>query len=155
GSRLGHNSSVSRGAEIVERVTTALVTLSVRPRTLSSFPVFDEGEPRMRDSLMLALIALGAALTPVLAAPSSLAGSWHGSGTISSRNNTDAVRCHVRFTKVGGASFNVSSQCTTDTGRYDISGRVDASGANRYSGWSRLMENVATSLSSKAANCSP
>lgn len=89
----------------------------------------------MRDSLMLALIALGAALTPVLAAPSSLAGSWHGSGTISSRNNTDAVRCHVRFTKVGGASFNVSSQCTTDTGRYDISGRVDASGANRYSGW--------------------
>ena len=109
----------------------------------------------MRHSLILALIVLGAALTPALAAPATLAGSWHGSGTVSSRNNTDAVRCHARFTKVAGASFDISSQCTTDTGRYDISGRVDASGGNRYSGWVEAMENVATSLSSKAAISSP
>ena len=89
----------------------------------------------MRHSLILSLIALGTAFTPALAAPATLAGSWHGSGTVTSRNNTDAVQCHVRFTKVAGASFDISSQCTTDTGRYDISGRVDASGGNRYSGW--------------------
>lgn len=89
----------------------------------------------MRNRLILALIMLGAALMPALAAPPTLAGSWHGSGTVSSRNNTDAVRCHARFAKVGGASFDISSQCTTDTGRYDISGRVNASAANRYSGW--------------------
>ena len=89
----------------------------------------------MRHSLILGLIVLGAVLAPALAAPATLAGSWHGSGTISSRNNTDAVQCHARFTKVAGASFDISSQCTTDTGRYDISGRVDASGGNRYSGW--------------------
>ena len=89
----------------------------------------------MRRSLILGLSLLVAGLTPVLAAAATLAGSWHGSGTVSSRNNTDAVQCHARFTKVAGASFDISSQCTTDTGRYDISGRVDASGANRYSGW--------------------
>jgi hypothetical protein len=89
----------------------------------------------MRHSLILSLIALGTAFAPALAAPATLAGSWHGSGTVTSRNNTDAVQCHVRFTKVAGASFDISSQCTTDTGRYDISGRVDASGGNRYSGW--------------------
>ena len=89
----------------------------------------------MRIVMILSLIALGAAFDPALAAPATIAGSWSGSGTISHRRNTDAVRCRARFTKVGGASFEVSSQCTTDTGRYDVSGRVNASGGNRYSGW--------------------
>ena len=89
----------------------------------------------MRILLILSLIALGAAFDPALAAPATIAGLWSGSGTISHRGNADAVRCRARFTKVGGASFEVSSQCTTDTGRYDVSGRVNASGGNRYSGW--------------------
>ena len=89
----------------------------------------------MRHILTVSLIVLSAALTPALAAPATIAGSWSGSGTISHRGNADAVRCRARFTKVGGASFEVSSQCTTDTGRYDVSGRVNASGGNRYSGW--------------------
>ena len=88
-----------------------------------------------RHSLISCLVVLGASLTPALAVPATLAGSWHDSGTVSSRNSTNAVQCHERFTKVAGASFDVSSQCTTDSGRYDISGRVDASGGNRYSGW--------------------
>ena len=89
----------------------------------------------MRSSSILALAILGIVLTPALAASATLAGSWSGSGTISYRKNIDAVRCHARFTKVGGASFEISSQCTTDSGRYDITGRVNASSANRYSGW--------------------
>ena len=89
----------------------------------------------MRILMILSLIALGAAFDPALAAPATIAGLWSGSGTISHRGNADAVRCRARFTKVGGASFEVSSQCTTDTGRYDVSGRVNASGGNRYSGW--------------------
>ena len=89
----------------------------------------------MRILMILSLIALGAAFDPALAAPATIAGFWSGSGTISHRGNADAVRCRARFTKVGGASFEVSSQCATDTGRYDVSGRVNASGGNRYSGW--------------------
>ena len=85
--------------------------------------------------LILSLIILGAAIAPAPAAPATLQGSWSGSGTITHRRSSDAVRCRARFTKVGGASFEINSQCTTDTGRYDVSGRVNASGGNRYSGW--------------------
>ena len=84
---------------------------------------------------ILAFVVSGALITQALAASATLAGSWSGSGTISSRKNTDSVRCHVRYTKVGGASFDISSQCMTDTRRYDITGQVNASSANRYSGW--------------------
>jgi hypothetical protein len=84
--------------------------------------------------LMLSLIVLSAALAPALAAPATIEGSWRGSGTVSHRGSADAVRCRARFTKAGGASFGVSSQCATATGRYDVSGRVTRSGGNRYSG---------------------
>jgi len=95
----------------------------------------DEEKPGIVEYLILAVIVLGTMLTPALAASATIEGFWHGSGTVNIGNNTDAVQCHARFTKVAGASFDISSQCTTETGRYDIYGRVDASGANRYSGW--------------------
>ncbi len=89
----------------------------------------------MRNILIVLLIAASAALTPALAAPASIAGAWRGAGTVSHRGNTDAVKCTARFTKVGGASYAVSSHCATETGRYEVSGRVNASGGSRYSGW--------------------
>ena len=89
----------------------------------------------MRHILIVSLIVLGAALTPALAA-SSLQGQWRGSGTVSHRGNADAVELHGEIHRNSAAtSFAVSSQCATETGRYDVSGRVDASGGNRYSGW--------------------
>jgi hypothetical protein len=87
----------------------------------------------MRQFLIVLLIALGAALTPALAA-SSLQGQWRGSGVVSHRNNTDRVNCRVSFQRLSAAAFSVSSQCATETGRYDVTGRVVASGGNRYSG---------------------
>jgi hypothetical protein len=85
--------------------------------------------------LILSLLVLSGALSPALATPATIEGSWKGSGTVSHRNNSDAVQCRVRFTRVGGGSFEVVSHCTTDTGVYDVSGRVNASGGGRYSGW--------------------
>ena len=86
----------------------------------------------MRHILIVSLIALGAALTPALAA-SSLQGQWRGSGIVSHRNNADRVNCRVSFQRLSNTSFSVSSQCATQTGRYDVTGRVVA-GGNRYSG---------------------
>jgi hypothetical protein len=40
----------------------------------------------------------------------------------------------VSFHRLSATSFSVSSQCATETGRYDVTGRVAASGSNRYSG---------------------
>ena len=74
------------------------------------------------------------ALTPALAAAPSLQGQWRGSGVVSHRKATDAVRCRVSFQRLSTTAFSVSSQCATETGRYDVTGRVAASGGNRYSG---------------------
>jgi hypothetical protein len=93
----------------------------------------DLGRSSMRHILIVSLIALSAALTPALAA-ASLQGQWRGSGTVSHRKATDAVRCRVSFQRLSTTSFSVSSQCATETGRYDVTGRVVASGGNRYSG---------------------
>jgi hypothetical protein len=87
----------------------------------------------MRYGLIVFLIALSATLTPAIAA-SSLQGQWRGSGVVIHGKNKDAVRCRVSFQKLSATAFSVSSQCSTDTGRYDATGRVVASGANRYSG---------------------
>lgn len=88
----------------------------------------------MRHALIVSLIVLCAALTPALAAPATIEGSWRGSGIVSHRGSADALRCRVTFTRVTAKSFGVSSQCATETGRYDASGRVVSSGANRYFG---------------------
>jgi len=83
--------------------------------------------------VLISLIALCAAMTPTLAA-SSLQGQWRGTGVVTHGKSKDAVRCRVSFQKLSATAFSVSSQCTTETGRYDATGRVVASGANRYSG---------------------
>jgi hypothetical protein len=87
----------------------------------------------MRQFLIVSLIALSTALTPALAA-SSLEGQWRGSGSVSHRKSTDAVRCRVSFHRLSASSFSVASQSTTETGRYDVTGRVAAAGSNRYAG---------------------
>jgi hypothetical protein len=87
----------------------------------------------MRHGLIVLLIALGVALTPALAA-SSLQGQWRGSGVVSYGKKKDAVRCRVSFQKLSATAFSVSSQCATETGHYNATGRVVASGSNRYSG---------------------
>jgi len=81
-------------------------------------------------SVMLTCVALNT----LADAASSIEGSWIGSGTVSHRGNVDQVQCRVRYTKSSEKSYAVSSVCTTENGRYDISGHVTNSGGNRYQG---------------------
>jgi hypothetical protein len=81
-------------------------------------------------SLMLTCVAL----STLSDAATSIEGSWIGSGTVSRRGNVDQVRCRVRYTKSSKNSYAVSSVCTTENGRYDISGHVTNTGGNRYQG---------------------
>jgi hypothetical protein len=87
----------------------------------------------VRHALIGTLIALGFALAPALAA-FSLQGQWRGSGVVSHGQAKHAVRCRVSFYKLSATAFSVSSQCSAATNRYDVRGRVVASGSNRYSG---------------------
>jgi hypothetical protein len=88
----------------------------------------------MRHRLIATLIAASVALTAGPAVAASLEGQWRGSGVVSHRKANDAVRCRVSFQRLSATSFSVSSQCTHESGRYDVRGRVVASGSNRYSG---------------------
>src|SRR5262245_5799366 len=67
-------------------------------------------------------------------AASSIEGSWIGSGTVSRGGNVDRVQCRVRYTKSSQKSYATSSVCTTENGRYEISGHVTNIGGNRYQG---------------------
>jgi hypothetical protein len=87
----------------------------------------------VRHARIATLIALIFTLTPAIAA-SSLQGQWRGSGVVTHRKAENAVRCRVSFYKLSTTAFSVSSQCSSETGRYEVKGRVVSSGSNRYSG---------------------
>jgi hypothetical protein len=88
----------------------------------------------MRHILTLSLIVLSAVLMLAPAAAATIEGSWRGSGIVTHRGGADRVRCRVTYTRVSEKSFAVSSQCATETSRYDVTGRVIRSGSNRYFG---------------------
>ena len=89
----------------------------------------------MRYFVGLLLLMLTCVAPSTLAvAVTSIEGSWIGSGTVSHRGNVDQVRCRVRYTKSSENSYAVSSVCTTENGRYDLSGHVTKTGDNRYQG---------------------
>jgi hypothetical protein len=86
----------------------------------------------MRSAAILSLIFLAVALTSARAAPATIEGSWRGSGIVTYRNGADNVQCRVRYTRLTAKSFAVSSQCATESGRYELTGRVVNVGGNRY-----------------------
>jgi len=80
--------------------------------------------------LMLTCVAPSALAVAV----TSIEGSWIGSGTVSRGANVDRVQCRVRYTKSSEKTYATSSVCTTENGRYEISGHVTNIGGNRYQG---------------------
>ena len=83
---------------------------------------------------LLSLMLTCVALSTLAVAATSIEGSWIGSGTVSRGANVDRVQCRVRYTKSSENSYATSSVCTTENGRYEISGHVTKIGDNRYQG---------------------
>ena len=89
----------------------------------------------MRYFVGLLLLMLTCVAPSTLAvAVTSIEGSWIGSGTVSHRGNVDRVQCRVRYTKSSEKTYATSSVCTTENGRYKMSGHVTNIGGNRYQG---------------------
>jgi hypothetical protein len=89
----------------------------------------------MRCTMIPAVIALVASVAAALAAPATIEGSWRGSGIVTYGNGADNVQCRVRYTRATAKSFAVSSLCATESGHYELTGRVINVGGNRYTGW--------------------
>ena len=89
----------------------------------------------MRYVVGLLLLMLTCVAPSILAvAVTSIEGSWIGSGTVSRGANVDRVQCRVRYTKSSENSYATASVCTTENGRYEVSGHVTNIGGNRYQG---------------------
>ena len=89
----------------------------------------------MRSVVILSLVFLAVALSSAQAEPASIEGWWRGSGIVTYGNGADNVQSRVRYTRLTAKSFAVSSQCATESGRYELTGRVVNVGGNRYTGW--------------------
>jgi hypothetical protein len=83
---------------------------------------------------LLSLTLTCVALSTLAVAATSIEGTWIGSGTVSRGANVDRVQCRVRYTKSSENSYATSSVCTTENGRYEISGHMTKIGGNRYQG---------------------
>jgi hypothetical protein len=83
----------------------------------------------MRSAAILSFIFLAVALSSAQAEPASIEGWWRGSGIVTYGNGADNVQCRVRYTRLMAKSFAVSSHCTTESGRYELAGRVVNSAA--------------------------
>lgn len=88
----------------------------------------------MRIFVVLSALLISASLSAAGAAPASIGGWWHGTGTVGYRGSVDKVRCHAKFTKTSAKSYAVSSVCTTANGRYETTGNVTSTGGGRYRG---------------------
>ncbi len=88
----------------------------------------------MRHALILSLFALGAALTPALAASPQSTGSGGAPAPSAIAATPTPSTARRDLPRLAAPPIAVSSQCATETGRYDVSGRVNAAGGNRYSG---------------------
>ena len=89
----------------------------------------------MRSAAILSLIFFAVALNNVQAAPATIEGWCRGSGIVTYGNGADNVQCRVRYTRATAKSFAVSSLCATESGHYELTGRVINVGGNRYTGW--------------------
>jgi len=88
----------------------------------------------MRHRFVVASIAAISVLLIAAAPPPSLEGYYKGSGTVSYTGGTDRAECRVRYTRASGSSFSYAATCTTESGKYDLTGSVTNTSGSSYRG---------------------
>ena len=78
-----------------------------------------------------------------------LAGTWSGSGTITTSNGgTERIRCRARYTvSEGGHAFEQSLTCASDSYKFEISCQAVAHGSTVTGMWQEATRNVNGTLS--------
>lgn len=79
-------------------------------------------------------------------------GTWSGTGTISlSDGSKERIRCRATYRGQGGSGLEMSLGCTSDSYRFDLTGRISANGDGGLAGqWSEATRNASGSLSGRA-----
>jgi hypothetical protein len=80
-----------------------------------------------------------------------LAGSWSGTGTITTSAGTERLRCRVRYAiGEGGAVLQQELRCASDSYRFDVSSTVSSRGAGISGTWTETNRNVSGNVSGTA-----
>lgn len=77
----------------------------------------------------------GATVSTAAAEPSTIVGSWSGSGSISfSSGSKERARCRARFFKTGATSYEMSASCATASAKVDQTAELTRTSRNSYVG---------------------
>lgn len=74
-------------------------------------------------------------VTPSLAEPTEIAGSWSGGGSVTYPSGSrEKARCRATFSKMSDSFYKVSATCATASGKVAQQASVKRVGTNSYSG---------------------
>ena len=101
-----------------------------------------------------AVIAGMAASSPALAQRGEggfgpFAGSWVGSGTISTINGSERIRCRVSYAVGGGNSLSQDLRCASDSYNFQVSSNIVNQGGAISGTWSEVTRQVSGNVSGR------
>lgn len=99
-------------------------------------------------------LALVAQAAPAAAGPfTGYQGSWSGSGTITTSNGNERIRCRAAYAVDGtGNSLTQRITCASDSYRFVVVSEVIANGSSISGTWSETTRSLNGSLSGSASN---
>jgi hypothetical protein len=108
---------------------------------------------QIRGALPLAvLFALGGGAAAQEGVFAGLAGSWSGSGTVTTAQGSENIRCRGAYAvSNGGASVRTNLRCASDSYTIDLRSDLTSEGGRLSGRWSESTRNVAGSVSGTAA----
>lgn len=99
---------------------------------------------------------LAALASPAQAGPAGrgpfdgLAGSWRGSGTLSTTNGVERINCVANYVSSGNA-MEQDLRCVSKSAKFDVQGQVVADGVKVSGGWSEKTRSVSGSVSGRGS----
>jgi len=77
------------------------------------------------------------------------AGSWVGSGTISTINGSERIRCRVSYAVGGGNSLSQDLRCASDSYNFQVSSNIVNQGGAISGTWSEVTRQVSGNVSGR------
>src|SRR5262249_28486079 len=133
------------------RIIRGSAAQPINPGTTGKLPMLMQSLKVFGSAAVLAL--------PLLASPgyaqsgpfAGMAGSWSGSGTITTSAGSERLRCRVRYVVTGGgATLQQDLRCASDSYRFDVRSDVTYRGDGISGIWNETNRNVSGNVIGRA-----
>jgi len=112
-------------------------------------------QPKLRLALMSAALVAGLASAQAALAQrggeafAGLAGSWAGSGTISTINGSERIRCRVSYALSAANAVHQDLRCASDSYNFQVSSNIVDQGGTISGTWSEVTRQVSGNVSGR------